>query len=164
MKNSLIILCFILSSVNLSNAQNIDQCKMTELITGGGRNFQITGNDSNAFADSLFSHFPKMKRKGYIWKFKKITIPGIEEPLTLQVHQGLSRTFNNSNCDTSKCNKGSYFNTFTSEKYKQIRISQNKVTEQPALLIYVKRGRNYGLKTKEEAEIVRTYLLTICQG
>lgn len=163
MKNSIVLLSLLFLTSNLAYAQDSSQCSMTNFITGGGRNFKITGSESSSFADSLFSHFPQTKRKGYIWRFKKVMIPGFDESVTLQVHQGISGTYNNSDSDTSTCNRGSYFNTFTSEKYKQSRIAQNKPSEQPALLIYVKRGRNYGLKTKEEAEFVRKYLLSLHQ-
>ena len=164
MKKILILSALLIGSVLQTNAQNSSQCTMTQLIAGGGRNFKIIGSESNSFADSLFSHFPDTKRKGYVWKFKKVHIPGIEEPLTLQVHQGLSGSSGKASCDNSVCRGGSYFNTFTSERYKQKRLNQNISSEQPAIIIYIKRGRNYGVSTKEEAELVRNYLLSVYQS
>lgn len=134
-------------------SQTSDECNITYLITGGGRNFQIIGEESEKMIDSLFANLPGTKRKGYVWKFKRIHIPGIDQPVTIQVHQGLS----------GKGENGSgYFNTFTSEKYKTERLSRKKETDKPAIIIYVKHGRNHILKTEEEAKIVKEYLLSIC--
>ena len=159
MKNLLIILTLLF--VFNANAQNTNINKVNQLVTGGGHNFEVIGIESYAFIDSLFSHFPQTKRKGYIWKFKNVHVPGIENPVTLQVHQGLSGGSVNNNVDTTICKPGSYFNTFTSEKYKQKRLSQSPASESPAILIYIKRGRNYVVSSKSESELIRNYLLSI---
>ncbi len=132
------------------------------MIVRGSRDFQIVGQASFTMIDALFTAFPKTKKKGYIWKFKQVNVPGLDAPVTFQVHQGLYGTNSNEAADsTSKCKGGFYFNTFTSEKYKEIRLNQNRPNEQPAILIYVKRGRNFAIGTKEEAELIKTYLETI---
>lgn len=133
-------------------SQSPDQFQITELIAGGGHNFLISGDDSEKIIDSLFSNLPATKRKGYVFKFKKLHIPGIDQSLTFQVHQGITG---------SEENGQGYFNTFGSEKYKNERLASKKDTEKPAIIIYVKRGRNHFLKTEEEVKIVKDYLLSI---
>lgn len=135
-----------------SFSQTSDECNITHLIAGGGRNFQIIGDDSGKMIDSLFTNLPDTKRKGYVWKFKRIYIPGIDQSLTFQVHQGIAG---------SEENGRGYFNTFVSEKYKNERLARKKDTEKPAIIIYVKHGRNHIIKTEEEAKIVKDYLLLI---
>ena len=161
MKNLLILLTLLFAFH--TNAQNSNPNKVHQLVTGGGHNFKVIGIESYAFIDSLFSHFPQTKRKGYIWKFKNVHIPGIENPVTLQVHQGLSGGAVRNDIDTTICKPGSYFNTFTSEKYKQKRLSQSPASESPAILIYIKRGRNYVVSSKSEVELIRNYLSSIYQ-
>ena len=152
MKKSLILLSLIILSSYSSNAQNSQGCEITGLIAGGGKNFQIIGTESSSFADSLFAQFSNTKRKGYKWKFKQVSIPGLDKPVTFQVHQGLAGRNENGT---------GYFNTFMNEEYKEMRLSQNIETETPAIIIYVKRGRNHVLQTKEEAKLVKEYLLSI---
>lgn len=166
MKKSLILFSFLALTTYQSNAQNSEDYKMTQVIKGGGHNFQIIGDASDAFADSLFSHLPETKRKGYVWKFKNVQITGIAEPVTFQVHQGLYGSSGGPNCDTSSCGGSSYFYTFTSEKYKRTRLSQNIPTEDKAILIYVKGRKKYDyvIKTKEEADLVRDYLQSLFVG
>lgn len=163
MKQSLILLFTVCALSHYSNSQNSNSCKLTELIKGGGTNFQVVGIESNAFVDSLFAELPKTKRKGYIWKFKNLEIAGLSEPVTLQVHQGIQGGTEKKS-DSSCCGSRTYFHTFTSEKYKQQLLSKQTELEQPGIIIYVKRGRNYGLKSKEETEILRDYLVSIFEG
>ena len=164
MKQSLILLFAAFAFINYSTAQTPETYKITQLITGGGHNFQVIGTDSHAFVDSLFTQFSGTKRKGYVWKFRKVEIPGISEPVTLQVHQGIKGYYEKEKCDTNSCGGGSYFHTFTSEKYKKSLLSRKTDLEHPAIIIYIKRGRQYGLKTKEEAEIAKAYLRSIFEG
>ena len=164
MKQSLILLFALFSAANYSAAQDSDPIQFPQLITGGGHNFQVIGTDSHAFVDSLFTQFSGTKRKGYVWKFRKVEIPGISEPVTLQVHQGIKGYYEKEKCDTNSCGGGSYFHTFTSEKYKKSLLRRKTELEHPAIIIYIKRGRQYGLKTKEEAEIARAYLRSIFEG
>lgn len=130
------------------------------LVVAGNYNFQIVGDDSDVLIDSLFAKFPKTKRKGYIWKFKNVEIPGIDEALTFQVHQGLY----GEERDTTKCSNGHYFTTFTNEKYKQQRLANQTPYEQGAITIYLKRGRQYGVDTCEEADLVKAFLLSLYEG
>ena len=50
------------------------------------------------------------------------------------------------------------------DKYKKMRLAQNIETENPAVIIYVKRGRNHVIKTDEEDKLVREYLLSIASN
>lgn len=152
MKKLLLLFTLVLFTDYSSFSQTSDECNITYLIAGGGRNFQVIGNESYRMIDSLFANHPKTKMKGYVWKFKSIHVPGIDYPVTFQVHQGLSGKEGNG--------KG-YFNTFVSEKYKKERLAQKKDVEKPAIIIYVKQGRNHVLKTDEEAKIVKEYLFSI---
>jgi hypothetical protein len=152
MKKIMILFALTFFTSHSSFSQNSEKSNLTCLIAGGGKNFQMIGNESNTMIDSLFTNLPKTKRKGYIWKFKNVQIPGLDSPVTFQVHQGLS----------GKGNKGNvYFTTFTSEKYKKDRLAQNIDSEEPAIIIYVKRGRKHILKTEEEVKNVKQYLLLI---
>lgn len=134
---------------------------MHTLFIGGNQNFQIVGEDSKKLVDSLFAHYPKTNRKGYIWKFKNVAIPGIEEPVTLQVHQGLYGEHVEHSEDSTKCKNGHYFTTFTSEKYKQQRLANKKPNEQDAITIYIKEGRKYGISDVEDAKIAKAFLLAL---
>jgi hypothetical protein len=148
----------------ISFAQTSENSKISQLIVGGNHNFQLVGEDSKTLIDSLFAHYPKTKRKGYVWKFKNVEIPELDNSFTFQVHQGLYGEEVNNGCDTTKCKNGFYFTTFVSEKYKQHRLANKKATEQDAILIYVKNGRKYGASTKEDAEFVKAFLLAILES
>lgn len=161
MKKSLILLSLIILSSYQANSQDIEGYKMTELITGGGKNIQIIGAESSLFVESLFVQYPETKRKGYVWKFKNILIPGIDEPLTFQVHQGLYGCSPPAIADTNSCCIKAYFHTYENEKYKKSLLDDKKITEQDAILIYVKRGRNHVIKTENEAKLIKEYLLKL---
>jgi hypothetical protein len=152
MKNSLILLILTFFLSYQTNAQNSDDLKLTCLIAGGGRNFQVIGDESTEMVNSFFAKLPDTKRKGYKWKFKNVDVPGLDKKITFQVHQGLA----------GKNENGSgYFNTFANDEHKKMRMAQNIESEKPAIIIYVVRGKNHVLKTKEEAKIVKDYLLSI---
>ncbi|MFT6244798.1 MAG: hypothetical protein ACJA0U_001138 [Salibacteraceae bacterium] len=155
MKKILILLSLIILSSSHAVSQDDDGCQMTALIAGGGKNIQIVGAESSLFIESLFAEFPDTKRKGYKWKFKNVVVPGLDKPVTFQVHQGLSGRNENGT---------GYFNTFMDDKYKKMRLAQNIETENPAVIIYVKRGRNHVIKTDEEDKLVREYLLSIASN
>lgn len=151
MKKTLTLLALTFCFVFQANAQNSEDLKLTYLIAHESWNFQIVGEESNQIVSSLFANLPETKRKGYKWKFKNVVIPGLDEPVTLQVHQGLAG---------QSANGRGYFNTFMNEEYREIRLAQNIGSENPAIIIYVKRGRNKILKT-EEAKFVKEYLLSL---
>jgi hypothetical protein len=161
MKKSLILLSLIISFSYQVNSQDTDGYKMTGLIAGGGKNIQIIGTESSLFVDSLFAQFPKTKRKGYIWKFKNVLIPGIDVPLTFQVHQGISGCSSQEVNNTNSCCTTGYFRTFSNEKHKKILLENKKITEQVAIIIYLKRGRNHVIKTETDADLVKKHLLSI---
>ncbi len=160
MKKTLTLYFLFLFISITSTAQTSNDFEVHKFMVGGSHNFQIVGESSNDFADSLFAHFPKTKRKGYIWKFKNVTIPGIETPITFKVHQGLYGEYTSEN-DSENCRGGHYFTTFTSEKYKQRRLSNKKSTEQFALTIYLKNGRNFAVTDSKEADIIKAFLLDL---
>lgn len=164
MKKSLLLLSLLIVSCFQSQAQDSEQCKITRLISGGSKNFQIIGDESGSFADSLFAQLPETKRKGYIWKFKKVRVPGIDEPLTFQVHQGLYGINEIPPSDTTSYRGSRYFHTFTSEKYKQLLLDNKKPTDEHAIVIYLRRGRKNAITTNEEAELVKKYLLSIYES
>jgi hypothetical protein len=147
------IICLFSGNFLLSQQDNLP---FTKYFAGGGQNFQIYGNESSTLVDSLFANFSNIKRKGdkYLWKIKNVKIQGLNNPITFQVHQGVSGKLNN--CE-------GYFHTFENEKYKSKLLSQLKDTEQLAVIIYVKKGRKYVLTTDDEAKIVKDYLLSIYQ-
>jgi hypothetical protein len=67
--------------------------------------------------------------------------------LTFQVHQGVDGCSATSVSDTNSCCKRAYFQTFANEENKTSLLNSKKTTEQNAIIIYVKRGRNQVIKT-----------------
>jgi hypothetical protein len=94
----------------------------------------------------------KRKKGKYLWKIKKVSIPGLNNLITFQIHQGIAGKLTNG---------GGYFHTFENEKYKGNLLSKLKDTEQVAVISYVKSGRTYGLCDEFEIKIVQDYLLSI---
>lgn len=159
MKHPIILtVLFFITSFQIS-AQSTDKIAYSQFNASGGTHLQIVGAGSDQLADAMFSQFPDTKRNGYVWKFKKVSIPGISEPVTLQVHQGLYGT-RTTKSESSCCNE-TYFHTFDNEKYKQRLLAQQKDTEEKAILIYVKRGRNYNAASKEEVDLIKSYLSSL---
>lgn len=139
--------------------ENRDALTLKKTISAGDMliNYQIVGDQALLLKEALFSHFKVTKSKKYIWKFKHIELPNISSDFTLEVYQGLHGEKESS----ETCLKGgSYFNTFTSEKYKTYRESQELENEQPGLLIYVKRKRKFGVNC-EESVYIENYLKKI---
>lgn len=151
---------FLASSLSYAKAQTYNDCIIGLYKTGNGWNCQLTGNESNLLIDSLFYHHPKTKRKGYVWKFKNVTVDGVEKPVTFFVHKGIRGTIEKAPNDTTLCKGSSYFHTFTSEKYKKRLLDNRKPTEQDAVIIYLSRGHKYGIP-REEAELVKEYLMEL---
>lgn len=163
MKQSLILLFALCALSNYSHSQHSDSIQFPQLITGGGHNFQVLGDQSFAYRDSLFSHFGKKQKKGYVWKFKHVQVPGISEELTFEVHQGLKGYSEEPRYDANKCGGRAYFYTFTSEKQKAAMLEKQTDLEFPGLIIYVKQGNRYGVKD-EEVELLKAYLSSIYRG
>lgn len=153
MKKSVILFVLTIFSYYFSYSQSNEDCNITYLIAGGGHNFQIIGDQSEIMVDSLFSNFPETKREGYVWKFKNVSIPGLDQSISFHVYQGLAGSDENGN---------EYFNTFVSEKYKTERLSRIKESEESAIIIYVRKGKKHVLRTDDEAKIVKDFLLSIC--
>lgn len=162
MKTSLLILLLAISA-SISYSQDSDTIQFPQLIAGGGHNFQVIGDKSFAYRDSLFSHFDKKPGKRYIWQFKNVEIPGISEPVTLQVHQGVKGYTTAPRYDANWCGGESYFYTFTSEKLKKRILKNQNEFEYPGLVIYVRKGRNYGV-AEGEVEHLEAYLRSIYEG
>lgn len=163
MKQSLILLFVIFAISNYANSQQSDSLEFPNLVTGGGHNFQVIGDQSFAYRDSLFSHFGKKQKKGYVWKFRHVQVPGISEELTLEVHQGLKGYSEEPRYDANKCGGSAYFYTFTSEKQKATLLEKQNELEYPGLIIYVKQGSRYGVSL-DEVEFLKAYLRSIWQG
>ena len=158
MKTIFFFLCsfFFLSA----NAQCNKDGALTGMISGGNHNFKMVGDESNAFIDSLFANLPETKRKGYTWKFKNVKVPGVAEPLTIDVRQGVYGVMQKKSINSCS-GTSSYFHVYTSEKYKQERLNVRKGTEKDGVIVYLRRGRQFGLSDKEEVELVKAYLLAI---
>lgn len=127
------------------------------LISGGGEdyggyNFQFYGDETDLFLDSILTKFPEMKRKNYTWTSKKVKIEGIDEEVTIKIHSGLKGRDENGS---------GYFHTYKNSKDKESLLSKNDDSEFPGIVIYVRNGRKNALKTKDQAEIVKEYLLSI---
>jgi len=157
MKNLFIIVCLLIST-----SPSFSQCctqtnSINYLISGGGEdyggyNFQFYGDATDTFFESILTELPESKRKNYTWKFKDVKIEGIEEAVSFEIHRGLKGNSENGH---------SYFNTFKNEKNKTLLLSRKKESEMSAIVIYVRNGRKNALKTKEQAKIVKEYLLSI---
>lgn len=160
MKELLLLLSFLILSIHHVNSQVEKGYKMSVFITGGGQNIQIVGDESSVFVDSLFAHYPKTNKNGYVWKFKKVSVPGVEEPLIFQVHQGIYGLTGQKSCGTDSTCVGSYFHTFSNKKNKASLLANKRSTEQNAITVHLKRGRNYGV-TSEEVELIKAYLLSL---
>lgn len=156
MRNLIVVFSFLLS-VNLSFAQNEDHPNLTYLLTGGGEhygghNFKLEGSESQVMFDALLSKFPESKKRGSFWKVKNIEVPGIKDPITFKIYQGTTTKGENG--------KGS-FSAFKSEKEKETKSAQKNESENTAIVIYVDHGRKQALKTIEQAEIVKEYLISV---
>jgi len=160
MKTRLLTLLIVCATFQLAIGQNKSTLSFETFRTGSGKNIQIVGEESTAFTDSLFSHFDKTNKR-YITRFKNVSIEGIEEPITFQVHQGYSGTIDKKADDKSKCGGGSYFHTFDKKHNRKSFLANKKSNEKEAINIYLKRGRNFGIKSDEEFELVKKYLLSI---
>ncbi|MFT6846095.1 MAG: hypothetical protein ACJAUV_002298 [Flavobacteriales bacterium] len=140
--------------------QNKSTITLATFEVGSLKNIQVVGVEAIAFTDSLFAHFNK-KHSRYITKFKKVVIEGIKDPVTFQVHQGYHGTITKQENDTSKSYERAYFRTFTKKNDSSHSTKKKKENEQDAVTIYLKQGKNYGIKTDKELELIKKYLLTI---
>ncbi len=157
MKTSFFTFLF-LFSINLSASSESCQLNLRRSIAGGKVNYQVIGESSSQLKAAFFHYFQKAPNKKYVWKFKKVIIPGMDKPVTLQVHQGLHGT---KEATANSCaSGGSYFNTFINEKYKTEREAQSLNNEEPALLIYIKQGRQFGVNC-DKAEYVEKFISTV---
>ena len=111
---------------DLENSPNLNY-----LIAGGGEHygvydFTLSGEESKVMLNKLVGQYSKSKkREKYIWKIKKIEIPGLDKPVTLQIHQGLSG---------KRENFTGYFTTFMNEADKKNKLTQKTIQKQPQLL------------------------------
>jgi hypothetical protein len=160
MKTRILTLLMVCATFQLAIGQNKSTLSFETFRTGEGKNIQIVGEESTAFTDSLFTHFDK-KNKRYITRFKNVSIEGIKKPITFQVHQGYSGKIDKEADDKSKKGGGSYFHTFDKKNNRKCFLANKKSTEKEAISIYLKRGRNFGIKSDEEFELVKKYLLSI---
>ncbi len=160
MKKSLILsLSLLLSSAAISQVN--EDLRTVHTLHRGHHNLKMIGDDTKAMIDVLFDSQDKKRRRGYVWKFKKVQIPGIDEPVTLQVHEGIHAS---KKINEDECRVGSYFNTFVNDKYKLQRIEYLKPNEERAMLIYIIRGKQFGLDNRQEANLVKDYLLDLLES
>ena len=164
MKYSLFLSILLALTATTSSAQDSDSIQFPQLIAGGGHNFQVIGEHSSAYKDSLFAHFNKKEKRGYVWKFKNVKVDGISEVVTLEVHQGLKGYTKDPRYNANKCGGSAYFYTFTSEKRKAEMLENQSELEFPGLVIYIKQGNKYSLKNPEEVKLMEAYLRAIYEG
>ena len=161
MKNIFILFSICILSTYHVFCQNDVGYKVTDFSTAATRHLKISGTESSVFIASLFTRFPETKRKDYTWKFKNVLIPGIEKPLTLQVHQGITGIEKKVVDDSTSSCSYTYFHTFMNDENKAKLLTEKKPSEQDAILIYIKRGRKKVIKTKEELKLVEEYILSL---
>lgn len=161
MKTLNLLIIIIIFSPQFCSTQESKEINISTISSNYGTFYSISGENAVPYIDALFTQFSDKKKRGYIWKFKNVQIPGISKPVTLQVHQGIRGTKERDSCSTSKCGGGSYFHTFTSEKYKETLLSRKKDNEKDALVVYIRRGRSYGLKSKKDTELAKIFLESI---
>ena len=148
MKNLILVFSMILLT-SVSFAQCDKPNSLNYLVAGGGEdfggyNFRFYGDEADGFIDDIIVAHPQLKRKKDTWKIKKVEIDGIEKPVRLKIYRGVRKQVYN-------CKKN------ISDKV------TNEEAEMPLISIYVFHGRRYSLKTKEQAKIVKEYLLS-CRG
>lgn len=154
MKNFVLII-MLFAGVICSYGQENKDFKFTVLHAGYGLDLEVFGENSALLTNQLFEKFPNKKRKGYIWKFRKVEIPGLSQKITLQVHEGVHGKTLSANGEKVI---GGYFHTFSNAKYKSNYLTNLKSTEEIGLIIYLKKGRKHVVKTDEELILVKNYL------
>ena len=158
MRNQLLALAILIFSFNFSSAQDDSSICLNQFTLASKKNIQIVGEESTAFTDALFTHFDK-KYKAGITRIKNVEIEGLDEPITLQVHQGYYGKMVTED-ENSRCSS-SYFHTFSNIKDKEAFQVNKKLHESECVTIYLKRGRDFGVTSDEEFEIIQNYLLSI---
>lgn len=158
MKTRLFTLLIVCAAFQQAIGQN--KPLLETISVGSGKNIQIIGEESLAFTDSLFSHFDK-KNKHYVTKFKNVSIEGVKEPITFQVQQGYFGTIDKKADDSSGCGVGFYFHTFNKKNNREAFLANKKSNENDSITIYLKRGRNFGVKDDAEFELIKEFLLSI---
>ena len=90
-------------------------------------------------------------KKG-ISRFRCQTIPGLDEKVTLRVHEGIE----------SKNGVNTGFNTFYSEKYKSDRIANIKSNERLGIIVYILNNSrfngNNAINSPDKKEIALRYI------
>jgi hypothetical protein len=141
---------FSFAQFHTPNALTITQSRGGE--DYGGYNFQMYGEESTRLKESLLLTFSDFKEHRYIWKIKKIQIPGIDDPVTIRLHEGLH---------VKKETYQFQFLTFKNTKDKELKLLEMDEKENLGVLVYIQHGRKNALKTIEEAAIVKEYLLSL---
>lgn len=153
MKTTILILSILLLAT-VTNAQEKTGTEFQYIKNFNGWHLQLKGHDSQNVIDSLFAHHPKKKRVGHIWKFRKMKISGIDELVTLQVHEGV-RGGVWLRPDSLNCSGSSYFLTFRNKKDKKEKITNLKPSESLGAIVYIRMKKSV---TKEQAKLVEDYL------
>ncbi|MCG8575034.1 MAG: hypothetical protein MI810_09145 [Flavobacteriales bacterium] len=156
LKKSLLLLALV-ALFQFSAEAKSDELNLKRVVSGQGTHFRISGEQSLKMADAFFIHFADSKRKGYIWNFKKVQIPGMEKKVNFQVMQGIS----GQNSSSSSCCATSYFHAYTSERYKKQLDETRTEYEQDALMIYIRDGRNSVLNTDDKVALAMDFLKSI---
>lgn len=118
-------------------------------IPEGAKAFNVKGKFARTILNKLTQLQPKHKERRYVHTFKRVKVAGIKEELTLKIHEGVhGRTARHSY----------FFNTFRNKKDKNSRLSHLKETDQPGIIIYIKKENGEVLTQQEEARNFRAFL------
>lgn len=154
-KSAVAICVFSIFSTSFSVAQETEEI----FAVNSGRSmdmpeysFYIKGEKSDIFLDNMFKKYPKTKDKGYILKFKNITVDGINSNMNLKIHKGIHG---------DKENGGGYFITFKNDGDRSERIKNISDNQILGIIIYVMKGKNEFIETKEEADKFISFVLSM---
>lgn len=128
---------------------------------GGGYSLRLSGEYSEKITDALFSTFPKVKRKNFSWKFKNVSVPGIDELVTFWVYQGKTGIDTTGEIIGARYKGSFYFHTFDSYAQKEQFLVNKKPGEKIAINVYPYKGKKR--LSKEEATLVEKYLKSLAE-
>lgn len=166
MKNS--ILCLLLV-FGLTSSYAFDEDNINVAFMGAGEDrscgFHLYTQNAEKVYHQLCVNANKSISDYGIHKFRKLSIPGIQEKVTLQVHLGM-HTVEEYSCETNTNNLCGYsktFHTFTTKKYKESQLEKATANSRLGIIIYVKQGigRNFLPATETMIKSVKEYLRSL---
>lgn len=154
MKNLVFVFAILMMSSSGLFAQETSQINVVSL--GERKSFWLSGDPSVRFLNYMFQSTEQERGKKYIHRFKWIKVPGINEPLKLKIHEGV---VGQETSPEGKC-WSSYFNTFTSEKYKKERVARMTENELFGIIVYVEKKGRENISSTEEQNAFMNFILT----